>query len=342
MNRAPIFSCLFAAVLFGASTPASKALLGPLEPFVLAGLLYLGAAVAVFPWAVWGSFKNLKIDKRNLRLLGGAVLFGGILGPVLLLFGLAQASAASTALWLNLETVATALFARFLFKEHLDIRAWLAIALVLAASTLLASPSGFAGGSAAVLIALACVCWGIDNNLTALIDGITPAQSTFVKGLVAGTTNLVLGLLLGSQILHWSSTFGALAVGGLGYGLSIVLYIIGAQQLGATRSQMLFATAPFWGVAVSWIVLAETVTLTQIAAGVLMGFSLWLMHAERHGHTHVHSPTTHMHLHRHDDRHHDHFHRGLPGWMWHSHDHQHHPVHHTHSHQPDLHHRHDH
>ena len=342
MRRAPIICCLFAAAFFGASTPASKALLGPLGPFTLAGLLYLGAAVAVFPWAVRGSIKKARIDRRNLRLLGGAVLFGGVLGPLLLLFGLIRSPAASTALWLNLEIVATALLARIFFKEHLDLRAWGAVALVLVGSTLLASPSGFEAGTAAILIALACVCWGIDNNLTALIDGITPAQSTFVKGIVAGTMNLVLGLLITNQALHLNSTIGALAVGAIGYGFSIVLYITGAQQLGATRSQMVFASAPFWGVIISWFVLAEPIAAVQVVAGGLMGLSLWLMHSERHGHGHEHTPTEHTHMHRHDDEHHEHFHKGLPGWMWHNHEHRHEPLAHSHGHAPDLHHRHDH
>jgi drug/metabolite transporter (DMT)-like permease len=150
MNRTAILSCLFAAAFFGASTPAAKALVGTLGPYTLAGLLYLGAAVAVLPWAARGSLKSLKVDRRNLRLLGGAVFFGGILGPVLLLFGLTRSSAASAALWLNLETVATALLARFFFKEHLDIRAWAAVALVLAGGTLLAAPAGFEAGLTAM------------------------------------------------------------------------------------------------------------------------------------------------------------------------------------------------
>jgi drug/metabolite transporter (DMT)-like permease len=186
------------------------------------------------------------------------------------------------------------------------------------------------------------VCWGIDNNLTALIDGVTPAQSTAVKGIVAGATNLTLGILLGSHTLPVNATLGALAVGAVGYGLSLVLYINGAQQLGATRSQMVFASAPFWGVLISWIALAESVTTAQLAAGGLMGLALWLMHAERHGHPHEHAPATHAHRHRHDDQHHAHVHRGLPGWMWHSHEHQHDPLVHSHGHAPDLHHRHEH
>ena len=176
MNRgraAPVLWCHAAAALFGASTPASKSLLGDMGPLALAGLLYLGAAIAVLPFSLRGGSRRLATQPRNLSMLAGAVLFGGALGPVLLLIGLAQAPAASVALWLNLETVATAVLAWAFFREHLDRRTWFAVLLTVAAGVVLASPSGFQLAPAAGLVALACVCWGLDNNLTALYpDGV--------------------------------------------------------------------------------------------------------------------------------------------------------------------------
>ncbi|MDF1566354.1 MAG: DMT family transporter [Deltaproteobacteria bacterium] len=339
---APVLWCLLAAALFGASTPAAKVLLDGLGPFSLAGLLYLGAALGVLPFALRRPARRLVVDRRNGLLLTGAILFGGILGPLLLLSGLTLAPASSVALWLNLETPATVALGLLFFREHLDGRAWLAAGLVVGASVLVASPSGFGNAGAAVLILAACLAWGLDNNLTALIDGLTPAQSTLAKGLAAGAVNLGLGLFL-------EGTPGALPVVGLGlgvgalaYGASLVLYVSGAQQLGASRSQMIFATAPFWGLALAWTTLGEAITPVEALAGVMMVLALWLMHTERHAHEHTHAPQEHVHRHRHDDGHHDHVHPGLPAWLWHSHEHSHDDRLHSHPHTPDLHHRHDH
>ena len=194
--RTPILWCLLAAVLFGAATPASKTLLGTLPPITLAGLLYLGAACAVLPFSFQGGSAELRRDRANLGRLLGAVLLGGAVGPVLLLVGLSGAPAASVSLWLNLEVVTTAVLAWAFFREHLGARAWSAVAAVFLAGALLAAPSQVGSFRAAVMVALACLCWGVDNNLTALIDGFTPAQYTLAKGFAAGTVNLSLGLAL--------------------------------------------------------------------------------------------------------------------------------------------------
>jgi len=340
--RAPTLWCLVAAMLFGASTPAAKAMLGPMGPLLLSGVLYAGAAIAVLPWALRHASVLRRIDRRNLLRLLGAIFFGGMLGPVLLLWGLSRAPAASVALWLNLETVATAILARAFFREHLHAYAWLAIALIIAGSAIMA-PWSLEGGSAALLVALACIAWGLDNNLTAVIDGVTPAQTTFLKGLAAGSLNVTLGVLLGSSTATGTDVLGALGIGAMGYGLSLILYISGAQQLGATRSQLIFSTAPVWGVALSWLWLGESIQPSQCIAAGLMAMALWLLHRERHVHGHAHAATAHTHWHRHDDSHHDHAHgAGTRPTGWHTHEHTHEPVVHTHAHRPDMHHRHDH
>ena len=341
-EAAPVFWCLLAAALFGASTPASKPLLDGLSPLLLSGVLYLGAALAVSPWALRGLGGLRRADRRNVSRLALAVLFGGVLGPVLLLTGLSLASAASVSLWLNLETVATAVLARLFFKEHLERNTWIAVALVIAASILL-SPGTPGGGMAIGLVALACVAWGLDNNFTAVIDRFTPAQVTFAKGLIAGSANLVLGLIVDPQpAVGWA--FGAgLVVGAFSYGASLLLYIGGAQHLGATRSQLIFSTAPAWGLGLSWLVLGERLEAVHLVAAAMMALAIWLWHREQHAHVHRHHRVTHRHWHRHDDGHHDHEHDGsvAPG-AWHSHEHTHQAQEHEHPHQPDLHHRHDH
>jgi drug/metabolite transporter (DMT)-like permease len=338
----PVLWCLAAAALFGASTPASKALLAGLGPLALAGLLYIGAALAVLPFAFRGGSPRLRWKRKNVLMLVGAVVFGGGLGPVLLLLGLSLAPAASVALWLNLETVATALLAWTFFREHLDRRTWIAAGLVVAAGVILAAPSGFGTLTGAALVALACLCWGLDNNLTALVDGFTPAQTTLAKGIFAGGANLTLALVLEDLATGPVQIGAALSVGALAYGASIVLYIQGAQHLGATRSQILFSTSPFLGGILAWTFLGEPVLASQLVAAGIMMLALWLLLSARHEHEHVHDEMLHTHSHRHDDGHHNHVHRGLPAWIRHTHEHGHEQLVHSHPHEPDLHHRHDH
>lgn len=348
----PLFLALLAALLFGAATPLSKILLQDLGPFQLAGLLYLGAALGVAPVALRPSSSpgRAGLPRRGdrttqLRLLG-AVLFGGVLGPVALLFALRLAEASSVALWLNLELAATAMLGVVLFREHLGRRGLAGVVLALTAASVLSVSTGLAGVGAASLVALACLCWGLDNHLTALIDGITPSQSTMWKGLIAGSVNLALGLLLRPMgfepELSVGLLAGSLALGALSYGASIVLYIMAAQRLGAIRSQVVFSTAPLFGVGLAVVLLGESLTALHLLAAMLFLMAIALLISESHHHLHEHEPMSHQHWHRHDDGHHDHAHPGLRPWVWHSHRHEHEPLAHSHAHMPDLHHRHRH
>lgn len=339
------FSLAFgAAALFGAATPFSKQLLANLSPNQLAGLLYLGAALFLAPAVAVSVRRGAAVwprDTRNAMRLLGAILFGGIIGPVLLLAGLRAALAASVSMWLNLETVATAILAALLFKEHLGKWAWLGNAGVLASGVLLSFDRGSAGVWGILCVGGAAAAWGVDNNLTATIDGITPQVSTFWKGLVAGAFNLAMGCLLVPPApgIAW---FWALALGGVSYGISISLYIASAQRLGAARSQMAFASAPFFGVVFSMLWLGEGMSAVQILAGVLLTGAVAVLLIEHHGHEHEHHALTHEHSHRHDEGHHDHTHTDAPPHARHTHPHTHAPLRHRHPHWPDLHHRHDH
>ena len=339
-----ILIALLSAVLFGASTPIGKILLDSLPPFQLAGLLYLGAAIGVLPFLVrrQTTRKVHRIGKRNLLRLIGAISFGGIAGPVLLLFGLQKAPAASVAMWLNLELVATAILGGLLFREYLGGYGWIGVIGTIGASVMLSWHEGTIGLYALLLVAAASVCWGLDNHLTALIDGITPAQSTFWKGAIAGATNLIISVILepyGKAI--WVLASGVI-VGVFSYGFSISLYILAAQNLGATRSQMIFASAPFCGVALSVILLGETISVIQAVAAVILVVSLTILFRDQHSHSHTHELLHHKHRHRHDDGHHDHVHTDGEGAVYHSHWHTHEPLTHAHPHWPDIHHRHRH
>lgn len=335
---------LASACLFGAATPASKALLEGTQPQTLAGLLYLGAAIGVMPSVLRSRSLRLpwQLDRHTLRLLAGAVLMGGILGPVLLLFGLRVASSGSVALWLNLEFVATVLLGHFVFREHLTTRGWMAASGTLAASVLLAGGEGGSGILSASLVACACICWGFDNHFTALIDGITPSQTTMWKGIVAGAFNLIMGAALAGGVGSRYVVPLALLVGVISYGVSVTLYIKAAQGLGASRSQMIFSTAPFFGVLLSVVALGEHFTGVQaLSAGIIM-VSLAVLFSEKHAHLHRHDAMAHQHAHHHADSHHDHPHDGLSNGEHHTHWHEHPKGEHTHKHWPDLHHRHRH
>ena len=338
------FLSVISALLFGAATPASKALLGSLTSFQLAGLLYLGAAVATASSVVFRARgkSQKRLDKMNLLRLSGAILFGGILGPVLLLFGLRTASAASVSLWLNMEMIATAILGRLVFRDHLGRYGWLGVMGVLVASVMLGLGETTAGIQAGVLVALACICWGIDNHLTALIDGITPAESTFWKGIVAGAVNFLIGISIHPLAAPGAIISLALLVGVFCYGVSIVLYITSAQHFGATRSQLVFASAPFWGVILSALFLRESLSVLQVLAMLLLLPSIAALFRERHLHEHLHEQMLHEHVHGHDDQHHGHKHDEDVGERAHSHRHEHEPVKHSHPHWPDLHHRHEH
>jgi drug/metabolite transporter (DMT)-like permease len=337
-------AALAAACLFGAATPASKALLHDIRPQALAGLLYLGAAIGILPVVFRERSFCLpwRAGRRTGLLLAGAVLAGGVLGPWLLLLGLSVARSGSVSLLLNLELVATVLLGRFVFREHLSARGWLGAAGTLAAAVLLAVGEGPSGVLAALLVGAGCLCWGFDNHFTALIDGITPAQTTLWKGIVAGLFNLIVGGAVLGGVGSATSVLLALLVGALAYGISIALYITAAQGLGASRSQMVFSTAPFFGVILSLLFLGESFTVVQAVAAALVGGSLVLLFREQHGHVHSHDRMAHQHWHRHDDGHHEHEHDGVSGAAAHAHLHTHEDVEHEHAHWPDLHHRHGH
>jgi drug/metabolite transporter (DMT)-like permease len=330
--------CGAAAVLFGLSTPAAARLSGDLGPFHLAGLLYLGAAIAVTP-IVLRKRPTRGAMRTSARPLTTAVVLGGALGPVLLAAGLTRLDAATASLLLNLELVFTTVVAATLFREHLGRRTVIGTLFVLAGSIVIGWSDVPTARWGTILIAAACLCWAIDNSVTAAIDQLAPSHITAVKGYVAGTTNLVIGLLVDGWSVGGAS-LAALAVGAVGYGASITLWVAGARQLGAARGQLVFASAPFIGAIASWTVLGDPVTGGAMVATVCAAIGVLLVVGSDHTHGHAHDPHHHDHDHTHDDDHHDHHHDPpVRGRHRHPHDHQ--SMVHAHPHVPDLHHRHD-
>jgi drug/metabolite transporter (DMT)-like permease len=347
MKKYAIITAIISAALFGSATPASKALLNNFSSFQLAGLLYLGGILGVLPILIKeysnGEFIVITgIGEKNLLRLSGSIIFGGVLGPVFLLSGLSLATASSVSIWLNLEMVATALLGYFFFKDHLEINQWLSISGITAAGILLTVGEGNSGILAGLFITLACFSWGADNHFASLVDGISPSQSTFWKSIVAGTVNLTIGFLLQTFTADFKTVILALLVGAFSYGVSIALHISASQQIGATRVQMIFSSAPFFGIVLSAIFLKESLNLMQIISAGLLLVSLFVLFRGKHEHEHDHEAMVHNHLHRHDDGHHNHTHPGLPASTRHSHEHRHEAVSHSHRHFPDIHHRHKH
>jgi len=345
MKRLAIITGLLSGFLFGIATPFSKLLLGGLNSFQLAGLLYLGAGLAMLPFILRkdSQIKMLFKSGNKTKTLG-IIFFGGFLGPLLLLIGLKAANAASVSIWLNMELVATAILGVFIFKDKLDKMTWMGVLLTVVAGVITSFGEGMSGISSALLITAACFCWGIDNHLTALTDGASPQAVTFVKGMVAGSVNLIIGCLIATQSMEFGNVAIALIVGTFSYGLSIVLYVTSAQNIGATRSQILFSTAPLWGVVVSYIFIQDSFQWVHLISIVLLALAVIVSNKISHRHIHSHVAMEHIHYHKHTDGHHNHTHEGeeVPAGKWHSHSHTHEPMVHEHLHYPDLHHRHKH
>lgn len=338
---------LGAAILFGASTPFVKLLVGELPAVELAGLLYLGSGVGLTAARVardrgWGPSG---LSRPEWPWFAGAIVFGGILGPVLLVLGLARSGAGTASLLLNLEAVLTAALAWIIFKEHAGRRIVLGMGLIVAGGLALSWPSARAGAGdwpGLLAVAGACLCWAIDNNLTRKISASDALFIAGSKGLVAGSANLGLALALGNALPAWSLTGKVMAVGLLGYGVSLVLFVVALRELGTSRTGAYFSTAPFLGAALSIVLLGEATPPPFWVAAILMGIGVGLHLTERHGHEHQHETLTHQHMHVHD-AHHRHAH-DFPwdGREPHSHVHTHQPLRHTHPHFPDIHHRHPH
>jgi drug/metabolite transporter (DMT)-like permease len=337
---------LGSAVLFGASAPVSKVLLGSIDPWLLAGVLYLGAGIGLAAVHFGRAFSGSGHAEAPLRLsdlpwLVAIVIFGGILGPLLLMFGLSATSAASGSLLLNLEGLATMGIAWLVLRENVDRRLLFGAGAILAGAIVLSwQGQGVRFDLGLALIAGACLAWGIDNNLTRRLSAADPVQIAMIKGLAAGSTNLVLALALGAQLPGPALLAGGAFAGFLGIGLSLVMFMLGLRYLGTARTGAYFSLAPFIGAAVSVVMFREAVTPQLVMAGALMAIGLWLHLAERHDHEHRHEALEHEHAHVHDE-HHQHHHDG-PVSEPHSHWHRHEPLRHSHPHYPDLHHRHGH
>ena len=346
MNRSVLYA-LAAAALFGASTPFAKLLVGHLSPMLLAGLLYLGSGVGLiaFRLARDRGWKSPGLTRPEWPWLLGAIVFGGVLGPAALMFGLMTTGGSAASLLLNLEAVLTAVIAWVVFKENAGRRIVLGMAAIVAGGVVLSWPNGEQGAEdwlGPLLVCAACLFWAIDNNLTRKVSAKDALFIAGSKGLIAGLVNALLALAMGATLPAPLAGLASMTVGLLGYGVSLVLFVLALRGLGTARTGAYFSTAPFIGAAVALAMLGESTYPAFWAAAALMGFGVWLHLTERHEHVHTHEATEHRHSHVHD-MHHQHEHG--PDWDGrepHDHLHRHAELTHEHPHFPDTHHRHTH
>jgi drug/metabolite transporter (DMT)-like permease len=337
---------LASAALFGAAMPLSKVLLVSVDPQILAGLFYLGAGIGLLlvhagRFAIGLPSAEAPPRRADMPWLAAIVLFGGVLGPLLLMQGLKQTDAASGSLLLNLESIATMAIAWLVFKENVDRRLLFGAAAIILGVIILSYEGQTAAlNFGAVLVAGACLSWGIDNNLTRKLSSSDPVLIAMTKGLAAGAVNLAMGIARGGTLPAMEVAGSAAIVGFLGIGVSLVLFVLALRHLGTARTGAYYSLAPFIGAVFSILFLGDHLTLKLIAAAILMAVGLWLHLSERHVHDHGHGDLGHEHAHVHDS-HHQHAHEG-PVTEPHSHVHSHRGLRHSHAHYPDLHHRHGH
>ena len=347
MNVRSVAPALGAALLFGASTPLAKLLVGNIEPLLLAGLLYLGSGLGLGALLLVRRLRRpeaageMRIPRTELPWLLGAIFFGGALGPALLMWGLARTDGATASLLLNVEGVLTAVLAWLVFKENADRRIVLGMLAIVGGGVLLSwQPGGTSLSAGALFILAACLCWAIDNNLTRKVSTNDAMLVACVKGLVAGSCNTALAWAAGAALPGAAAMGSSLLVGFFGYGLSLTLFVVGLRGLGAARTGAYFSVAPLFGVALSLALWPSVPGPLFWAAAGLMALGVWLHVRERHQHEHTHEPLEHSHGHRHD-AHHQHPH----AFEWsgdepHAHAHRHAVLTHKHPHYPDIHHRH--
>jgi drug/metabolite transporter (DMT)-like permease len=342
MRRRAIAYALLSAALFGASTPLAKIFVGSISPLAVAALLYLGSGIGLATWLLLRR-RVPHVAARDVPWLAGAIVAGGIVGPALLMYGLARTNAATASLLLNLEAVLTATLAWIGFRENVDRRVFAGMTAIVTGGVVLAwhTPE-VQGVSGPLLIAGACLAWALDNNLTRRVSGGDALALAALKGLVAGVANFGLALAMGAHLPAPGAIAAAGLVGFVGYGVSLVLFIMALRDLGTARTSAYFSIAPFFGAALALLMLGEQPVPAFWTAAALMALGVWLHVTERHEHEHVHEPVAHTHEYVHD-AHHQHAHdQGWDGREPHTHPHEHGRLRHRHPHYPDLHHRHGH
>src|SRR5450432_773155 len=337
------------AALFGMTAPLLKRASLGVSPLVAGALLYVGAALGAALWVVGGGEPlagwRALLRRRALARLGLVAVLGAAVAPTLLVAGIARTDASTASLLLALEAPFTLLLARLFLKEFLGPRVLLAAALIFAGGLALIVGGGPLVGSVrasgALLVGAATLAWALDNLLSRPLAEHSVSAVVIAKGLLGAAAALGAALATGAAFPAAAAAWPILALGAVGYGVSLQFYLRAQRAVGAARTASVFAVAPFIGVAVALAFGAPWPGPQLPIAGVLIAVGLWLHLEERHQHAHRHEALEHEHLHSHDDGHHIHRHDPMPEGP-HSHPHAHDPLVHEHEHGEDLHHRHAH
>ena len=276
-----------AAVLYAVNAPLSKQLLQSLPPTLMAGFLYLGAGTGMILIALIRRIR--KTAGRESKLTHAelpytiAMILLDIAAPVCLMFGLRTTQASSAALLNNFEIVATALIAWIVFREQISMRLWLGILCVTAACVLLSVESlqGLHFSAGSLLVLLAAVFWGLENNCTRKLSSKDPMEIVLLKGVFSGLGSLMTGLCIGERVAIWSDIPAAMALGFVAYGLSIFFYVYAQRKLGAARTSTFYALAPFVSVFLSLVFFREKPGHAFPAALALMALGTWLSSGEK-------------------------------------------------------------
>jgi drug/metabolite transporter (DMT)-like permease len=334
-----------AALLFGMTAPLLKRASAGTGPLLAGALLYLGAALGagLIAAARRGASGPAPTIRAAGARLGAVAIVGGAVAPTLLVLGLARSDAATASLLLALEAPFTLLLARVVLKEFIGRRVLVAALLIFAAGAVLVGGSlgGPAAASGPLLVAAAALAWAVDNLLSRPLADLDPLKVVAIKGTLGGAAAGLAGLALAERAPPAGAAVALLALGAVGYGISLQLYLRSQRAVGAARTASVFASAPFFGAAIAFALGTPWPGVAFPVAAVLVGAGLLLHLSERHAHRHTHGAVEHEHLHRHDDGHHLHAHDPMPAAA-HSHPHRHEPLTHEHEHSEDLHHVHRH
>jgi len=344
-KKIAIATAILAAVLYGINAPFAKLLLEKVPPLLMAALLYLGAGIGmltvnIIKVKVQHKKIEANISKKELAPVIGMVLLD-IAAPILLMVGLNLTNASNVSLLNNFEIVATSVIALMIYKEAVGKRMWLAIILITLASFVLSigDIGNFSFSSGSLFIIAACICWGFENNFTRALSEKDPMQVVVIKGFGSGLGALAIAFFVKEMNAEFVYIILALLLGFVAYGLSIFFYVTAQRELGAARTSVYYAVAPFIGVVASWVILQDEISATFLIGLAIMLAGTYLAVTEKHRHAHIHESINHDHRHSHDDGHHNH---GESAAGEHSHEHTHEETTHKHSHTPDLHHRHGH
>ncbi len=276
---------LGAGLLFGLSAPLSKLIVANMDPIALAGALYLGAFVAVSVGRLSGVTRGL--HSEPLRRLDAPyvltmIAVGGVLAPVVLMFGVRAASGFTASLLLNLEGVTTALIAWMFFRERVSGAVWGAVVLMTMTGVLLTG--GIAGGRSSLvgplLIVGAAIGGGVDNNVSARLSHCDPLILVSIKGLTAGLFSLGFSWVTRGSLPAPGSFLAGIGVGCISYGVSLVLFILSLKAMGAARTGAFFAVGPLAGALLSLIIFRSTFTWVMAVALVLTAAAIALVASE--------------------------------------------------------------